>query len=413
MARLSDRCSAAGEEAAIRQLSGSYISTVTLAYFGLTAATFAPLQNVIPRMIENAAVPSAKAIDLGIATGLGALAAAVANPLAGHISDRRADIDNRSGMVVIGMISGAVFLFFLGRQGSVAGITVFWILSQISINAVYSTLSASIVDRVPPGRWGLVWGLVGMAQALGLVAGFAIVGAIFPRITAGISAIVALYIVALVPFIVVAASMPKKGGESKRMTLGFVADLARHKRFRSVWFARFLVVLANTIALLYLYYYLQDVIHYRNPGEGQLILVAISTAMTALTAVVAGRFADRSGRYEDYVVFAIIAMAVAGFVLADIGTWTVAIIAGFALGAGYGVFASVGQALSAQVLPDVSSAGRDLGIMNIANTAPQVIGPPIAAALIYLGAGYRGLFVFASVMALLAAYAIFRLRLPG
>jgi MFS family permease len=83
---------------------------VTLAYFGLTAATFAPLQNVIPRMIENAASPSAKAIDLGIVTGLGALAAVVANPLAGHVSDRRASVDNRTGMVLVGIVSGAVFL---------------------------------------------------------------------------------------------------------------------------------------------------------------------------------------------------------------------------------------------------------------------------------------------------------------
>lgn len=51
--------------------------------------------------------------------------------------------------------------------------------------------------------------------------------------------------------------------------------------------------------------------------------------------------------------------------------------------------------------------------MNIANTVPQVIGPPVAAGLIYFGAGYRGLFAFAAVLALLAAYIIYRLRLPG
>jgi MFS family permease len=413
VARISDPRSARGEKAAIRQLSVFYISTVTLAYFGLTAATFAPLQNVIPRMIENASGPSAKAIDLGIVTGLGALAAVVANPLAGYISDRRASIDNRSGMVLIGIISGAVFLFFLGRQDSIAGITVFWILSQIGVNAVYSSLSASIVDRVPPGKWGLVWGLVGMAQALGLVAGFAIVGVIYPGIAAGITAIVVLYIATLTPFIVAAARLPKKANQSARTTIGFLTSLARQKPFRAVWLGKFLVVLANTIALLYLYYYLQDVIHYRKPGEGQLILAAISTVATALAAVIAGRLADRSGRYQVYTTTAIVAMAVAGFVLAALGTWAVAIAAAFALGAGYGVFASVGQALSAQVLPNVSSAGRDLGIMNIADTVPQVIGPPVAAALIYLGAGYRGLFVFASMMALLAAYAIHRLRLPS
>jgi len=165
---------------------------VTLAYFGLTGATFAPLQNVIPRMIENAASPSAKAIDLGVVTGLGALAAVVANPAAGHVSDRRAGIDNRTGMVLAGIVSGALFLFLLGRHNSLAGITVFWVLSQIAVNAVYASLPASIVDHVPPDNWGSVWGLVGTAQALGLVAGFAIVGVIFTGISTGMTALVVL-----------------------------------------------------------------------------------------------------------------------------------------------------------------------------------------------------------------------------
>lgn len=410
--RVSDTSAVSGQEAPSHQLPRLYIWVVTLAYFGLTAATFAPLQNVIPRMIENASTPSAKAIDLGIVTGLGALAAVVANPLAGHISDRRASTDNRAGTVLIGIISGAVFLFLLGRQHSITGITVFWVLSEIGVNAVYASLPASIVDHVQPDRWGAVWGLVGTAQAMGLVVGFAFVGAIFAGISSGINAVVILYVVTVVPFTIVVARMPKIGGQSARTDLKFLTELARHQGFRSVWLGRFLVILANTIALLYLYYYLQDVIHYRNPGQGQLILVAIATIATAAAAVIAGRLADRSGHYRIYVVQAVAAMAVAGFVLAFIGTWAIAIAAALALGAGYGVVASAGQALSAKVLPDIASAGRDLGIMNIANTVPQVIGPPVAAGLIYLGTGYRGLFAFASVLALLAAYIVYRIRMP-
>lgn len=413
MGRVPDARSASGEEAVTRPLSRPYIAAVTLAYFGLTAATFAPLQNVIPRMIENAASPSAKAIDLGIVTGLGALAAVVANPLAGHLSDRRASADNRTGMVLVGIVSGAVFLFLLGRQDSIAGITVFWVLSQAAVNAVYASLPASVVDQVPPDHWGSMWGLVGTAQALGLVVGFAIVGVILPGISAGITALVIVYAISLVPFIVTAARMPKTAGRSTTTDIGFIVELARHSGFRSVWLGRFLVILANTIALLYLYYYLQDVIHYRKPGEGQLILVTIATIATALAAVIAGRLADRSGRYRIFVVQAVVAMAIAGFVLAAIGTWAIAVVAAAALGAGYGVVASAGQALSAKVLPDIASAGRDLGIMNIANTVPQVIGPPVAAGLIYLGTGYRGLFAFAATLALLAAWIVYRIRLPG
>jgi hypothetical protein len=37
----------------------------------------------------------------------------------------------------------------------------------------------------------------------------------------------------------------------------------------------------------------------------------------------------------------------------------------------------------------------------------------VAAGLIYLGTGYRGLFAFAAALALVAAYIIYRLRLPA
>jgi MFS family permease len=56
-----------------------------------------------------------------------------------------------------------------------------------------------------------------------------------------------------------------------------------------------------------------------------------------------------------------------------------------------------------RVLPDRSSAARDLGIINIATAIPQVIGPSVAALVVATGAGYRGLFAFAGLLALAAA----------
>ena len=84
---------------------------------------------------------------------------------------------------------------------------------------------------------------------------------------------------------------------------------------------RFLITLAETIALLYLYYYLQDVVHYRNPGQGQLILVLIATVAVIVATVVVGRVADLSGGYRRYAVLSSLLMAATGFVLAGFATW--------------------------------------------------------------------------------------------
>ena len=146
--------------------------------------------------------------------------------------------------------------------------------------------------------------------------------------------------------------------------------------FGAVWIGQFLIKLAETVALLYLYYYLQDVVHYRNPGQGQLILVLVATLADIVATVAVGRVADRSGGYRRYAVLASVLLAATGFVLAGFASWDLVIVCAFALGAGYGAFQSVSQALSLVVLPSQANAGRDLGIINIASSIPQVIGAP-------------------------------------
>ena len=89
--------------------------------------------------------------------------------------------------------------------------------------------------------------------------------------------------------------------------------------------------------------------------------------------------------------------------LSEKAQWAVVIVCAFALGVGYGAFQSVSQALSMVVLPSPANAGRDLGIINIASAVPQVIGAPIAGLVVAGAGGYRGLFVFAGLLAVGAA----------
>jgi len=84
--------------------------------------------------------------------------------------------------------------------------------------------------------------------------------------------------------------------------------------------------------------------------------------------------------------------------------------AGFLLGAGYGWYQGVDQALVTQVLPGARDRARDLGVINIANSAPQVIAPVIAyVCVIHLG-GYPTLYLVTGVVTLLGAWAIWPIR---
>jgi MFS family permease len=431
------------------RLSRPFVATLMLANFGTNVALIAPIQNILPRMIEAAGWSGGKALGLGLVTGLGAFAALVVNPLAGHYSDRWVSADNRLVTMLIGMVTGGVAHVILGLQHSIVDIAIWWTICQATINIAYSPMSAIVVDHVDRRSWGLVWGLISVAQAVGLIVGLAAVVYVFPSVTAGMTAISVGYVVCLIPLLVVLYRLPRVSyapsgvaatelggtraadgpGTAGRSAAtgpaamgasaadgpgtapaaaptrrpGIRALLSIEQGFGQVWTGKFLVTLAETIALLYLYYYLQDVVHYGDPGQGQLILVVAATLAVIVATVVVGRIADLSGGYRRYAVLSSVLMAATGFVLAGFATWALVIVCALALGAGYGAFQSVSQALSMVVLPSPANAGRDLGIINIAAAVPQVIGAPIAGLVVAGAGGYRGLFVFAGLLALAAA----------
>jgi MFS family permease len=400
------------------RLSRLFIVALLLANFGSNVALIAPIQNLLPRMIEQADGSSGKALGLGIVTGIGALAALVFNLVAGHFSDRWRTTDNRAYTVLFGLVAGTLGHVILAYQHSVLGIAIWWTICQAAINVAYSPMSAVIVDRVDRKFWGLVWGLVSVAQAVGLIIGLAAVVLVFPSTTAGMLSVAVGYGLFLLPLVVVLHRLPRVSGGSAgdaRPRQGLITGslpafraLLGGRGFRSVMAGRFLIMLAETIALLYIYYYLQDDIRYPNPGHGQLILILIATTATIMATVTVGRVADRSGGYRRYSVLASVLMAATGLALAGLTEWALVMVCAFALGAGYGAFMSVSQALSLTVLPDPSTAGRDLGILNIAYTIPQVIGAPVAGVVVADLGGYRGLFIFAALLAVVAAFSFSR-----
>ena len=80
------------------------------------------------------------------------------------------------------------------------------------------------------------------------------------------------------------------------------------------------------------------------------------------------------------------------------------------LGIGFGAYLGVDIALITQVLPSQSARGKDLGIINIANAFPQVVGSALAALVITAFHSYTILFVLAAVVATLGAVLIQRVK---
>jgi MFS family permease len=184
----------------------------------------------------------------------------------------------------------------------------------------------------------------------------------------------------------------------------------QHPDFAWAWVTRFLVQLGNAMATLYLLYFLRDRVRVTSPEDSLALLIVVYTAATVLTVVVGGVISDRTGRRKPSVILSGYVMAAAAALLAFWPTWPGALTAAVILGLGFGVYLSVDQALITQVLPDAQGRARDLGVINIANSAPQVLGPAVAFPLVtYLG-GYPALYLAAAVVTVLGSILVTRIR---
>ena len=91
-------------------------------------------------------------------------------------------------------------------------------------------------------------------------------------------------------------------------------------------------------------------------------------------------------------------------------SWPVAIASAAIMGLGFGVYLSVDQALVTQVLPSAAARAKDLGIINIANSGPQVLAPAIAAPLVARSAGTPPCFLSVAVITVLGSAFVWKIR---
>jgi MFS family permease len=394
-----------------RRVGFRFTGSLSLAMLGLWAGFFAPLQVLLPEQV-SAIDPGAKVAGLALVTATGAAVALVVNPLAGALSDRtRSRLGRRRPWVLGSAVLGAVALVLLGTQTTVAGIAVSWCCAQLCLNTQLAALIATVPDQVPAGQRGVVSGVVGLAQPLGVAVGVAVVSRVVTSPAVGYDVVAAVLLVTALGY-VVAVREPRLSGTVRWGWAGFWISPRRYPDFALAWLGRLLVNLSQALGIGYLIYFLQDVVRLPRveAAQGVALLVGVYTGALLLTVVVAGWLSDRLRRRKVFVVASAAVIAVGTGLIAVWPTWSAAVIAAGVQGLGFGVYVAVDVALITQVLPTTAGRGKDLGILNIANTLPQLIGPVIAATLITQAGGYRGLFAGAAVLTLIGGIVVTRIR---
>ncbi|WP_328386900.1 MFS transporter [Streptomyces sp. NBC_00400] len=404
-----------------RQAGRAWTAALSLANGAIWVGWYGPLQILLALQAAQLAPPGTpKESVLAWVTGAGAVVSMVSNPLFGALSDRTASrFGRRTPWIAAGVAGGAGALVLLAGARTVAVMVLGWCLVQLTLNAAFAAITAAVPDRVPRRQRGAVGGWLGAAQILGVVAGTGLAtaagGVAAGGVAAGYLACAGFVVLGTLPYVLWHRDPVLPAGRRPALSLralaaGFWISPRRHPDLGWAWLTRFLINLGNALALLYLLYYLRDVLHRPDPGGGVLVLTAVNGVTLLGTVVVGGFWSDRAGRRQPFVLWSGVIMTVATGLLAGWQTWPGALCAAALLGVGFGVFTSVDFALMTQVLPAAAHRGKDMGIINIANALPQVAAPALAAPIVHHLGGYRMLYAVAAAVGLVGALLVRRIR---
>jgi MFS family permease len=373
-----------------------------LALFALAAAggavAYVPLLTVLlPQQIANLQGHEDVAA-LAQATFLGAVVASLANIAVGMLSDiSRA----RRPWIIAGLAASNILLLQIGEAASIAEIVLLVMLWQFGLNLMLAPMMAWAGDCFPDSQKGLLGGALALSPALGALAGSLVTfgGLIAPDARLGVVA--GLVTVLVLPAVVLGGgrSRPELLRPRAEQPPRLPGDQARP--VRRMWFARFLVQVAEGGMFAFLLFWLRSIAPGFPEHSAANIFSLVLVGAVPLSLVL-GHWSDRHGR--PILPLAACAVLCAGgmLVMAAADSLTLAI-AGYVLFAmAAAIFLSLHAGQTLRVLPAPEHRARDLGLFNLTNTLPAMVMPWLTVMLVP-GLGYSALFVLFAVLALMSA----------
>lgn len=395
------------------------VALLAAANLTLLGSLTAPAVAVVPLAIDGFVAPGERTTALAFVLAAGAVAAVVANPLFGYLSDRtRGRWGSRLPWMASGSLVGLAAVIVLVNAPTLEMLAVSWVVVQAAYNAAAAAVGALFADTVPERHRASASGVFAAATFLGAVPALALI-ALDPEHLAFIALV--MPVVAVVAC-TAAGLLIRADGAASPVAASAVATgeaMAGRRLFAVVWMQRLVMLFAFSLATSFTLYMVAD--RMRLDGVHAASVSAATTLIGGLgvvvAAAVAGFWAARRGNYLPFLVAAIVGLAGAAALRAFADGLPALWLAGAVGGASMGVFFAVDLALALRVVPP-GRAGEYLGLLNTTETVPQVAAPLLAAAVVTAGRdpvsgaddNYAALYVLASVLALLALAAVPVLR---
>ena len=345
--------------------SPGFLGAVALANAGGVIAYLPLLTLLLPLKVEGLSGEA----RIGVFTATvfaGAIAASISNVLFGWLSDRS---------VARGVAATAASYGGLIVAATPLALVAALVAFQIAVNALLAPMMAIMAEEVPDAQKGVAGGLFALGGPLASIVSTVLVGqatlteaARFAILPAAVAACIAPLLLARAR-IAVADRDPRGDVRASRRDL-IVAGVAR-----------LFVQIAGVVTQTYLLYYFESIVPAAEraglPGRiGHLLTIAFIVPLPA--ALILGRLSDLTRRRKPAILLAalIAAAGLAGMALAR--GWPAGAAAFVVYTLGSSVFVALNAGVAMQLLPNPRHRGRDLGLLNLANTLPSLLGPPLA-----------------------------------
>jgi len=404
---------------ATARVSNWYIAAIGLAQFGIFLAILTPVM-VSMQLKAQVLNPDNPAQVLAVVLPVGTIGAVIGNPLWGMLSDRtRTRWGRRKPWLLGGVVVLALGLAWVSVAPDVVTLAIAWLVCQTGSNAAFAALVANFADNVPEHQRGRASSVLGLAQNVSILAG-TYVAAWFAWSLPLVFILPGLFgVLCVVVYVLVT---PDRLPEQRPKPFSFLTlvntfwtNPIKNPDFGLAWWSRFLITLASFLFTTFRLLYMEDHLGLSTadavPAVATGVLIYTITLFVAIA--ISGWLSDVLHRRKVFVAGSTVLFGVGLVVLAFATDLSHFYVAEAVMGFAYGIYVAVDNALVVDVLPDPEKPGKDLGVINIANSLPQSVGAAIGLFLLGIGGGtqnYPVLLWGAGIIALIGAVVVLPIK---
>jgi MFS family permease len=342
----------------------------------------------------------------------------IVQPVVGTFSDRtRSPLGRRAPWMLGAAVLVLAATLVLGHLVTFGIVIIFWVLSQIGIQALSAPLTAIIPDRYPRAKRGIPSSMIGFGTLIGAGVGAVIAGHLVTNLPLGYTIFGVATFVTTVLLVLVnrdrsSSKLELPPFSARVFFAGFWVSPRKNPDFAWAFAARFIFYLGFFSSFALQLYILIDYVHLPLAAAGAQLGVnqVVALPFMVVAVLLGGWLSDKVGRRKVFIYIAAGFVVVAFAVLILMPTVPGALIWQILTGIAFGLYLSCDTALLTQVLPNNGrTAAKDLGILNIATSLPQSLASVVAAIILAAfgnPAGYVPLFIFGIICVVVASFVL-------